>query len=86
MLKRNCDPPHIEEYITLFSETLNKINEDKFKHFYLKYCGFKHSNMLECLDGELADFQIEDYIILIVILITYLTMANLEPYKHPTEI
>lgn len=42
--------------------------------------------MLECLDGELADFQIDDSIIIIVILITYLTISKLEPYKHPAEI
>ncbi|MDR0726944.1 MAG: hypothetical protein LBF37_02670 [Rickettsiales bacterium] len=86
LLKRNYDPPHIEEYINLFSEKLDGVDEEKFKRFYFKYCGFKHSNMLECLDGELADYQIEDSIILVFMLVTYLSMANLEPYKHPAGI
>jgi hypothetical protein len=62
------------------------VDEEKFKRFYLKYCGFKHTNMLNCLEGEIPDYQKEDMIILVAMIVTYLSMSKLEPYKHPVGI
>ncbi len=86
LLEKNYDPPHIEEYIQLFSAKLDGADEEKFIRFYLKYCGLKHSNILDCLEGEIQDYQIEDLIITACMIITYLSMSKLEPYQHPAGI
>lgn len=86
LLERNYDPPHIEEYIHLFSAKLDGVDEEKFIRFYLKYCGLKHSNILDCLEGKIPDYQIEDLIIIACMIITYLSISKLEPYQHPVGI
>lgn len=86
LFEQNYDPPRIEEYIHLFSDKLDGVDEEKFLKFYLKYCGFKHSNMLSCLEGEIQEYQIEDIIIIVVMILTYLSMSKMEPYRHPNGI
>ncbi len=70
----------------MFSKNMDGVDETRIAHFYLKYCDFKHSNVLTCLEGQILDFQVERVITVMVMLVTYLSMAKLEPYVHPVGI
>ncbi len=65
---------------------MDDVDEQRFERFYLKYCDFKHTNVLACLERQIFDFQIERVITVLVIIVTYLSMAKLEPYVHPSGI
>lgn len=82
LIEKNYERPNIEEYLRTFSENIDSVDEQRFKHFYLKYCDFKHTNVLACLEWQIPDYQIERVITVLVIIVTYLSMAKLEPYVH----
>ncbi len=86
LIEKNYERPNIEEYLRTFSENMDGVDEQRFKHFYLKYCDFKHTNVLACLERQIFDYQIERVVTVLVIIVTYLSMAKLEPYVHPSGI
>lgn len=86
LIEKNYEHPNIEEYVRTFSKNIDDVDEQRFERFYLKYCDFKHTNVLACLERQIFDFQIERVITVLVIIVTYLSMAKLEPYVHPSGI
>jgi len=86
LITKNYSQPNIEEYMQVFMKNVDGVDEGRFTHFYIKYCSFKHSNILGCLEGQIFDFQIERVVTVILMLVTYLSMAKLEPYVHPVGI
>lgn len=86
LIERNYEHPNIEEYLRTFSENMDGVDEQRFNRFYLKYCDFKHTNVLACLERQIFDYQIERVITVLVIIVTYLSMSKMGPYVHPTGV
>ena len=90
LLERNYTPPRPEEYIDLFSKTMDSVDEERFIAFYIKFCNYKHSNVLACLEGTIYEFQFERCLDVMLGIRIYLDESSdgkkLIPYlfKQPT--
>lgn len=73
---------NVQEYIKTFIANMDGVGKERFSRFYSKYCNYKHSNILDCIEGQFKDFQIEGVVYVLVLIVTYLNVAKLEPYQH----
>jgi len=82
ILRDSYQRPIPQDYITSFSKRFDNIDDGEFSRFYMKYCEFKHSNMLSpgALVGDINDKQIEWPLNIMLLIIVYLDKSKLTPY------
>lgn len=87
ILRDSYKRPDPEGYVKAFSNKLENIDGGDFAHSYMKYCDFKHSNILS--PGFVSEDieHIHDWSIdLVFMVLSYLQIFGLEPYGHKEQV
>lgn len=75
LLKNSYKLQRITDYISIFSNNMDNIDDGEFHRYYIKYCNHKHSNMLApyaAMHGEVD----EDALNLMLGIIMYLGISH----------